>query len=177
VVAGYPIWLSYLILLLMRVHIILGTITVATSQIFIALISPVLGGMALKDYQQNRCNIFGPNRDPLERDTDIQARIRSKRSMFGKGWLLGYPEKHEFCQNISRFYFSVFGRIWFIGWFAFIWRSRGFFCQLIRDVNELKIKERVRLPQREFWLILCVRASSYRYDIGLVPATGIPLHF
>lgn len=177
-----PIWLLIFIFLLLRAHLSWVTITVASiGNIFVALITPVLW-MALKDYQQNRVLTFlDPTRDPLGAGYQIiQAKIAiGSGSMFGKGWLLGTQKNMNFLpEHHTDFIFSVIGEEFgFIGCVLLLAVFAAFFGRLIRDVSELKIKERKVATAGIMAYLMFQTFINIGMNIGLVPATGIPLPF
>jgi rod shape determining protein RodA len=177
-----PIWLLIFIFLLLRAHLSWVTITVASiGNIFVALITPVLW-MALKDYQQNRVLTFlDPTRDPLGAGYQIiQAKIAiGSGSMFGKGWLLGTQKNMNFLpEHHTDFIFSVIGEEFgIIGFVLLLAVFAAFFGRLIRDVSELKIKERKVATAGIMAYLMFQTFINIGMNIGLVPATGIPLPF
>lgn len=177
-----PIWILILVLLLLRARLSWVTVTVAgIGNVFIALITPVLW-MALKDYQQNRVLTFlDPTRDPLGAGYQIiQAKIAiGSGSMFGKGWLLGTQKNMNFLpEHHTDFIFSVVGEeSGFLGSVLLLAVFSALFARLIKDVGELKIKERKVAAAGIMAYLMFQTFINIGMNIGLVPATGIPLPF
>ena len=177
-----PLWIVFLVLLLMRARLSWVAITVSSiANVFIALITPVLW-MSLKDYQQDRILTFlDPTRDPLGAGYQIiQAKIAiGSGSMFGKGWLLGTQKNMNFLpEHHTDFIFSVVGEEFgFIGSMILLSVLVAFFYRLIRNVNELKITERKVATAGIMAYLMFQTFINIGMNIGLVPATGIPLPF
>jgi len=177
-----PIWLIILICLLLKSGLSWVTITVsAIANVFIAFITPVFW-MGLKDYQQNRILTFlDPTRDPLGAGYQIiQAKIAiGSGSMFGKGWLLGTQKNMNFLpEHHTDFIFSVVGEEFgFIGSIFLLAIFAAFFSRIIRNANDLKIKERKVAASGIMAYLMLQTFINIGMNIGLVPATGIPLPF
>lgn len=177
-----PIWLLILVFLLLRSHLSWVAITVAAiANVFIALITPVLW-MGLKDYQQGRILTFlDPTRDPLGAGYQIiQAKIAiGSGSMFGKGWLLGTQKNMNFLpEHHTDFIFSVVGEEFgFIGSMFLLALFAAFFGRLIHDIGELKVTERKVATAGIMAYLMLQTFINIGMNIGLVPATGIPLPF
>lgn len=177
-----PIWLIILICLLLKSGLSWVTITVsAIVNVFIAFITPVFW-MGLKDYQQNRILTFlDPTRDPLGAGYQIiQAKIAiGSGSMFGKGWLLGTQKNMNFLpEHHTDFIFSVVGEEFgFIGSIFLLAIFAAFFSRIIRSANDLKIKERKVATSGIMAYLMLQTFINIGMNIGLVPATGIPLPF
>lgn len=177
-----PIWIIIMVLLLIRARLSWVAITVAgIANGFIALITPVLW-MGLKDYQQNRILTFlDPTRDPLGAGYQIiQAKIAiGSGSMFGKGWLLGTQKNMNFLpEHHTDFIFSVIGEEFgFIGSVLLLAVFAGFFSRVVYAISELKIKERKVASAGILAYIMLQTFINIGMNIGLVPATGIPLPF
>ncbi|MDD4310195.1 MAG: FtsW/RodA/SpoVE family cell cycle protein [Candidatus Cloacimonetes bacterium] len=181
-VFAIPIWIIILILLLMRARLSWVAITVASIiNVFIALVTPVLW-MGMKDYQQNRILTFlDPTRDPLGAGYQIiQAKIAiGSGSIFGKGWLLGTQKNMNFLpEHHTDFIFSVIGEEFgFVGSMLLLLILFAFFSRLIRNVNDLKIRERKVATAGIMAYLMFQTFINIGMNIGLVPATGIPLPF
>lgn len=177
-----PIWIIILVFLLLRAHLSWVAVTVAgILNVFISLITPVLW-MGLKDYQQNRILTFiDPTRDPLGAGYQIiQAKIAiGSGSMLGKGWLLGTQKNMNFLpEHHTDFIFSVIGEEFgFLGSLLLLGLFAGLFSRLIHCVGELKIKERKVATAGIMAYLMFQTFINIGMNIGLVPATGIPLPF
>ncbi len=179
---GIVLWLVFLIGILILSRLSWVTITVAgIGNAFVSLVMPVLW-MGLKDYQQNRILTFlDPTRDPLGAGYQIiQSKIAiGNGSIFGKGWLGGtqknmnfLPEHHtDFIFSTIGEEFGFFGSIILLGVFAF------FFARMIRAASELKVLERKVATSGIFAYLISQSFINIGMNIGLVPATGIPLPF
>ncbi|MCB5233723.1 MAG: rod shape-determining protein RodA [Candidatus Cloacimonetes bacterium] len=179
---GIVLWLVFLIGILILSRLSWVTITVAgIGNAFVSLVMPVLW-MGLKDYQQNRILTFlDPTRDPLGAGYQIiQSKIAiGNGSIFGKGWLGGTQKNMNFLpEHHSDFIFSTigeefgfFGSIILLGVFAF------FFARMIRAASELKVLERKVATSGIFAYLISQSFINIGMNIGLVPATGIPLPF
>ena len=179
---GIVLWLVFLIGILILSRLSWVTITVAgIGNAFVSLVMPVLW-MGLKDYQQNRILTFlDPTRDPLGAGCQIiQSKIAiGNGSIFGKGWLGGtqknmnfLPEHHtDFIFSTIGEEFGFFGSIILLGVFAF------FFARMIRAASELKVLERKVATSGIFAYLISQSFINIGMNIGLVPATGIPLPF
>ena len=176
------IWLVVLVYLLMRFRLSWVTITVAVIvNLFSAMIMPVFWNH-LKDYQQNRILTFiDPMRDPLGAGYQIiQSKIAiGSGSTFGKGWLEGtqknmnfLPEHHtDFIFSVIGEEFGFFGGLFLLGlFFAFFWR-------LILAVSQIKVRERQIAASGITVYLMFQTFINIGMNIGLVPATGIPLPF
>ncbi|MCB5262096.1 MAG: rod shape-determining protein RodA [Candidatus Cloacimonetes bacterium] len=179
---GILIWIAILILLLLRARLSWVAITVASIiNTFIALITPVFW-MGLKDYQQNRILTFmDPTRDPLGAGYQIiQAKIAiGSGSLTGKGWLLGTQKNMNFLpEHHTDFIFSVIGEEFgFVGSMFIILLFFAFFTRLIHNVVQLKVRERKVATAGIMAYLMFQTFINIGMNIGLVPATGIPLPF
>ncbi|MCB5287943.1 MAG: rod shape-determining protein RodA [Candidatus Cloacimonetes bacterium] len=179
---GIVIWIAILILLLLRARLSWVAITVASIiNTFIALITPVFW-MGLKDYQQNRILTFmDPTRDPLGAGYQIiQAKIAiGSGSLTGKGWLLGTQKNMNFLpEHHTDFIFSVIGEEFgFVGSMFIILLFFAFFTRLIHNVVQLKVRERKVATAGIMAYLMFQTFINIGMNIGLVPATGIPLPF
>ena len=177
-----PIWIIILILLLLKARLSWVTITVAgIINVFIALITPVFW-MGLKDYQQNRILTFiDPTRDPLGAGYQIiQAKIAiGSGSLFGKGWLKGTQKNMNFLpEHHTDFIFSVVGEEFgFLGSILLLTLFVAFFSRIINNIGELKIRERKVASAGILAYLMFQTFINIGMNIGLVPATGIPLPF
>jgi rod shape determining protein RodA len=179
---GIVIWIAVLVFLLMRAGLSWVAITVASIiNAFIALITPVFW-MGLKDYQQNRILTFlDPTRDPLGAGYQIiQAKIAiGSGSITGKGWLLGTQKNMNFLpEHHTDFIFSVIGEEFgFVGSMLIILLFFAFFARLIHCVFQLKVRERKVATAGIMAYLMFQTFINIGMNIGLVPATGIPLPF
>lgn len=177
-----PVWLIILILLLIRARLSWVAITVASIiNVFISLITPVLW-MGLKDYQQNRILTFiDPTRDPLGAGYQIiQAKIAiGSGSVWGKGWLLGTQKNMNFLpEHHTDFIFSIIGEEFgFVGSVILLCVFAIFFGRIIKNIGELKVKERKVATAGIMAYLMFQMFINIGMNIGLVPATGIPLPF
>ncbi|MDY0152049.1 MAG: FtsW/RodA/SpoVE family cell cycle protein [Candidatus Cloacimonas sp.] len=177
-----PLWIVILVLLLLRARLSWVAITVAgIANVFISLITPVFW-MGLKEYQQNRILTFlDPTQDPLGAGYQIiQAKIAiGSGSMFGKGWLLGTQKNMNFLpEHNTDFIFSVVGEEFgFIGSILLLAIFMGFFFRIIFAISELKITERKVASAGILAYLMLQTFINVGMNIGLVPATGIPLPF
>ena len=175
-----PIWIIIFVLLLLKARLSWVTITVASIiNVFIALITPVFW-MGLKDYKQNRILTFmDPTRDPLGAGYQIiQAKIAiGSGSLFGKGWLKGTQKNMNFLpEHHTDFIFSVVGEEFgFLGSILLLILFAAFFSRIINNVGELKIRERKVASAGILAYLMFQTFINIGMNIGLVPATGIPL--
>lgn len=179
---GIVLWIALLVFLLMRAGLSWVAITVASIiNTFIALITPVFW-MGLKDYQQNRILTFlDPTRDPLGAGYQIiQAKIAiGSGSLTGKGWLMGTQKKMNFLpEHHTDFIFSVIGEEFgFVGSMIIILLFFAFFARLMHSVVQLKVRERKVATAGIMAYLMFQTFINIGMNIGLVPATGIPLPF
>ena len=177
-----PIWILILVILLLKAHLSWVAITVSgIINVFIALITPVFW-MGLKDYQQNRILTFmDPTRDPLGAGYQIiQAKIAiGSGSVFGKGWLKGTQKNMNFLpEHRTDFIFSVLGEEFgFVGCMFLLLLFIAFFLRLIHNIGELKVRERKVATAGILAYLMFQTFINIGMNIGLVPATGIPLPF
>ena len=176
------IWIVVLVLLLMWSRLSWVAITVSgVINVFVALIMPVFW-MGLKDYQQNRILTFiDPTRDPLGAWYQIiQSKIAvGSGSLTGKGWLMGTQKNMNFLpEHHTDFIFSVIGEEFgFVGSMFLLLIFALFFGRIIHDINQLKVKERKIASAGIFAYLMFQSFINIGMNIGLVPATGIPLPF
>lgn len=176
------IWIVVLVLLLMWSRLSWVAITVSgVINVFVALIMPVFW-MGLKDYQQNRILTFiDPTRDPLGAGYQIiQSKIAvGSGSLTGKGWLMGTQKNMNFLpEHHTDFIFSVIGEEFgFVGSMFLLLIFALFFDRIIHDINQLKVKERKIASAGIFAYLMFQSFINIGMNIGLVPATGIPLPF
>jgi rod shape determining protein RodA len=177
-----PIWILILVILLLKAHLSWVAITVSgIINVFIALITPVFW-MGLKEYQQNRILTFmDPTRDPLGAGYQIiQAKIAiGSGSVFGKGWLKGTQKNMKFLpEHHTDFIFSVLGEEFgFVGCMLLLLLFAAFFWRLIHNLGELKVRERKVATAGILVYLMFQTFINIGMNIGLVPATGIPLPF
>jgi len=179
---GIAVWIIILILLLMRARLSWVAITVASIiNVFVSLIMPVFW-MGLKDYQQSRVLTFlDPTRDPLGAGYQIiQAKIAiGSGGLSGKGWLMGTQKNMNFLpEHHTDFIFSVVGEEFgFVGSVFLILMFFLFFSRLIYTVGQLKVRERKVAAAGILAYLMFQTFINIGMNIGLVPATGIPLPF
>lgn len=175
-------WLVLLVFLLLRSGLSWVAITVASIiNVFISLIMPVFW-MGLKDYQQNRILTFlDPTRDPLGAGYQIiQAKIAiGSGSLTGKGWLLGTQKNMNFLpEHHTDFIFSVIGEEFgFVGSIFILLIFAAFFGRIIHSIGQLKVRERKVAASGILAYLMFQSFINIGMNIGLVPATGIPLPF
>ncbi|HPF09593.1 MAG: rod shape-determining protein RodA [Candidatus Cloacimonetes bacterium] len=176
------IWIVILVFLLLRSRLSWVAITVASIiNIFVSLIMPVFW-MGLKDYQQNRILTFlDPTRDPLGAGYQIiQAKIAiGSGSLTGKGWLMGTQKNMNFLpEHHTDFIFSVIGEEFgFVGSMFILLVFVAFFGRIIYNIGQLKVRERKVAASGILAYLMFQSFINIGMNIGLVPATGIPLPF
>lgn len=176
------IWIAILVVLLLWARLSWVTITIAgILNGFLALIMPMFWN-GLKDYQQSRIvSFFNPMADPLGAGYQIiQAKIAiGSGSILGKGWLMGTQKNMNFLpEHHTDFIFSVIGEEFgFIGAFLLLGVVFFFFWRLITDIGEIKVRERKIASAGIFAFLMFQTFINIGMNIGLVPATGIPLPF
>ena len=176
------IWIAILVVLLLWARLSWVTITIAgILNGFLALIMPMFWN-GLKDYQQSRIvSFFNPMADPLGAGYQIiQAKIAiGSGSILGKGWLMGTQKNMNFLpEHHTDFIFSVIGEEFgFIGAFLLLGVFFFFFWRLITDIGEIKVRERKIASAGIFAFLMFQTFINIGMNIGLVPATGIPLPF
>lgn len=176
------IWIAILVVLLLWARLSWVTITIAgILNGFLALIMPMFWN-GLKDYQQSRIvSFFNPMADPLGAGYQIiQAKIAiGSGSILGKGWLMGTQKNMNFLpEHHTDFIFSVIGEEFgFIGAFLLLGVFFFFFWRLITDIGEIKVRERKIASAGIFAFFMFQTFINIGMNIGLVPATGIPLPF
>ncbi len=175
-------WLIIMVFILMRSHLSWVTITVSSIiNLFSALIMPVFWN-SLKDYQQNRILTFiDPMRDPLGAGYQIiQAKIAvGSGSTVGKGWLEGTQKNMNFLpEHHTDFIFSVIGEEFgFLGAAFVLLLFFIFFWRMTKAITDLKVRDR-RIAAAGITAYLMFQTFiNIGMNIGLVPATGIPLPF
>jgi len=149
--------------------------------VFIALIMPVFWN-GLKDYQQNRILTFmDPMRDPLGAGYQIiQSKIAvGSGAIIGKGWLQGTQKNMNFLpEHHTDFIFSVIGEEFgFVGSTLLLFVFTLFFLRLINAMGEIKVKERKIASAGILAYLMFQTFINIGMNIGVVPATGIPLPF
>jgi rod shape determining protein RodA len=176
------IWLVVLVFLLMRSGLSWVAITVAAIvNVFVSMIMPVFW-MGLKDYQQNRILTFlDPTRDPLGAGYQIiQAKIAiGSGSLTGKGWLHGTQKNMNFLpEHHTDFIYSVIGEEFgFVGSVLILAVFAAFFGRIIYNIGQLKVRERKVATSGILAYLMFQSFINIGMNIGLVPATGIPLPF
>ncbi|MDD4223810.1 MAG: FtsW/RodA/SpoVE family cell cycle protein [Candidatus Cloacimonetes bacterium] len=176
------IWIAVLVVLLLWSRLSWVTTTIAAIiNGFIALIMPVFWN-GLKDYQQSRIVSFlNPLADPLGAGYQIiQSKIAiGSGSIFGKGWLMGTQKNMNFLpEHHTDFIFSVVGEEFgFIGAILLLTAFILFFWRIITDIGEIKVRERKIASAGIFAYLMFQTFINIGMNIGLVPATGIPLPF
>ncbi len=176
------IWIAVLVGLLLWSRLSwIATSIAAILNGFIALIMPVFWN-GLKDYQQSRIVSFlNPMADPLGAGYQIiQAKIAvGSGSIIGKGWLQGTQKNMNFLpEHHTDFIFSVIGEEFgFLGALLLLIAFALFFWRIITDIGEIKVRERKIASAGIFAYLMFQTFINIGMNIGLVPATGIPLPF
>ncbi|MGC9361522.1 MAG: rod shape-determining protein RodA [Candidatus Syntrophosphaera sp.] len=176
------VWMLVLAYLLVRSGLSWITISITSIiNVFLALVTPVFWH-GLKDYQQNRILSFlDPMRDPLGAGYQIiQSKIAiGSGSIIGKGWLMGTQKNMNFLpEHHTDFIFSVIGEEFgFLGGLLLLSVFMIFFWRLIKDVGLMKVRERKIASAGIFAYLVFQTFINIAMNIGLVPATGIPLPF
>lgn len=179
---GIVLWLLFLIGFLVMSRLSWVTITVAgIVNGFVSLVMPLFW-MGLKDYQQNRILTFlDPTRDPLGAGYQIiQSKIAiGSGYLFGKGWLGGTQKNMNFLpEHHTDFIFSTIGEEFgFAGSIIILGVFVAFFARMIRASGELMVSERRVATSGIFAYLISQSFINIGMNIGLVPATGIPLPF
>lgn len=179
---GIVVWLLLLVFLLLRAHLSWVAVTIAgIANLFVSLIMPVFWN-GLKDYQQDRILTFlDPMRDPLGAGYQIiQSKIAvGSGGIIGKGWLLGTQKNMNFLpEHHTDFIFSVIGEEFgFVGSVVLLSVFALFFLRLINAVSEIKVMERKIAAAGIMAYLMFQTFINIGMNIGLVPATGIPLPF
>ena len=145
------------------------------------MITPLIWN-GLKTYQQNRILTFiDPMRDPFGAGYHIiQSKIAiGSGGISGKGWLLGTQKNLNFLpEHHTDFIFSVIGEEFgFLGCTFILTLYFLFLIQIAKSVSLLNhLEERYTvigfLTYLTFQLFV-----NIGMNIGIVPATGIPLPF
>lgn len=176
------IWILVFVLLLIKMGLSWITITISgIVNVFLALIMPVFWN-GLKDYQQERILTFlDPMRDPLGTGYQIiQAKIAIGSGGFaGKGWLMGTQKNMNFLpEHHTDFIFSVIGEEFgFVGSMLLLSVFTLFFFRMANAISEIKIKERQVATAGILAYLMFQTFINIGMNIGIVPATGIPLLF
>ncbi len=176
------IWIILLIYVLMRARLTWVVITVAVIiNVFISLIMPVVWN-SMKHYQQNRILTFiDPMRDPLGAGYQIiQSKIAiGSGAITGKGWLEGTQKNMNFLpEHHTDFIFSVIGEEFgFFGSMLVLLLFFLFFWRISIAIGEFKVRERKIVASGIFAWLMTQTFINMGMNIGLVPATGIPLPF
>lgn len=176
------VWIGLLVFLLLRAKLSWVAITIGgIVNVFVAIIMPVFWN-GLKDYQQLRILTFlDPTRDPLGAGYQIiQAKIAvGSGAIIGKGWLQGTQKNMNFLpEHHTDFIFSVIGEEFgFIGSAILLFVFFLFFMRIITAINDIKVKERKIASAGILAYLMFQTFINIGMNIGLVPATGIPLPF
>ena len=179
---GVILWMGLFVFLLVRMRLSWVTITISgIFNLFLALIMPVFWN-SLKDYQQNRILTFlDPMRDPLGAGYHIiQSKIAvGSGEIIGKGWLQGTQKNMNFLpEHHTDFIFSVIGEEFgFLGSLLLLGVFALFFWKLINAMGDIKVRERKIATAGILAYLLFQTFINIGMNIGLVPATGIPLPF
>jgi len=176
------LWIIFLVFVLLRFRLSWVTITVAAIlNLFFCLIMPVFWG-GLKEYQQERILTFlDPMRDPLGAGYQIiQAKIAiGSGGTVGKGWLEGTQKNMNFLpEHHTDFIFSVIGEEFgFLGCLFLLVLFFILFWRLTAAIKELRVPERRIATSGILGYLVCQTFINVGMNIGLVPATGVPLPF
>ncbi|MCD4818182.1 MAG: rod shape-determining protein RodA [Candidatus Cloacimonetes bacterium] len=148
---------------------------------FIFLITPFFWNH-LKFYQQNRILTFlDPSKDPFGAGYQIiQSKIAiGSGGIFGKGFLEGTQKNLNFLpENHTDFIFSVIGEEF--GFFGCVILLLFYFLFLFRILRNIELLKR---REKRYATVGIVSYLSFQIfinigmNIGIVPATGIPLPF
>ena len=180
-----PLFIIYILVLVFVLYrtrlanIIIGFVVAINS--FIALLTPLIW-RGLKEYQQNRILTFiDPARDPFGAGYHIiQSKIAIGSGGFsGKGWLLGTQKNLNFLpEHHTDFIFSVIGEEFgFLGCTFILILYFLFLIQIAKSVSDLNRNEN-RYAVVGFLAYLTFQLFvNIGMNIGIVPATGIPLPF
>ncbi|MCK4957231.1 MAG: rod shape-determining protein RodA [Candidatus Cloacimonetes bacterium] len=180
-----PLFIIYILVLVFVLYrtrlanIIIGFVVAINS--FIALLTPFIW-RGLKEYQQNRILTFiDPARDPFGAGYHIiQSKIAIGSGGFsGKGWLLGTQKNLNFLpEHHTDFIFSVIGEEFgFLGCTFILILYFLFLIQIAKSVSDLNRNEN-RYAVVGFLAYLTFQLFvNIGMNIGIVPATGIPLPF
>jgi rod shape determining protein RodA len=178
-----PILLLYLLLLSFVLYrsklanIVIGFVVVINS--FFALLTPFIWN-SLKVYQQNRILSFiDPSRDPLGAGYHIiQSKIAlGSGGISGKGWLMGTQKNLDFLpEHHTDFIFSVIGEEFgFLGCTILL---AIYFLFLMQIAKSLRVLNR---PESRYAVVGFLAYITFQLfvnigmNLGIVPATGIPL--
>ncbi len=148
---------------------------------FIAVLTPLIWN-GLKTYQQNRILTFlDPMRDPFGAGYHIiQSKIAiGSGGITGKGWLLGTQKNLNFLpEHHTDFIFSVIGEEFgFLGCTFILTLYFLFLIQIAKSVSLLNhLEERYTVIGFLAYLTFQLYVNI-GMNIGIVPATGIPLPF
>ncbi|MFO7896943.1 MAG: rod shape-determining protein RodA [Candidatus Cloacimonadales bacterium] len=158
-------------------NIVIGFVVVINT--FFALLTPFIWN-SLKVYQQNRILSFlDPTRDPLGAGYHIiQSKIAvGSGGISGKGWLLGTQKNLDFLpEHHTDFIFSVIGEEFgFLGCTILL---AIYFLFLIQIAKSLRVLNR---PENRYAVVGFLAYITFQLfvnigmNLGIVPATGIPL--
>jgi len=176
------LWIAIFVLVMLRFRLSWVTITVSTIfNVFLAVIMPVFWG-GMKDYQQNRILTFiDPMRDPLGAGYQIiQAKIAvGSGGTIGKGWLEGTQKNMNFLpEHHTDFIYSIIGEEFgFLGSLILLLLFFILFWRITLAIREIRVRERKIAVSGIFGYLLFQTFINIGMNIGLVPATGIPLPF
>jgi len=180
-----PIFIIYILILIFVLYktklanIVIGFVVAINT--LIAILTPFIWN-SLKGYQQNRILSFiDPTRDPFGAGYHIiQSKIAiGSGGFYGKGWLLGTQKNLNFLpEHHTDFIFSVIGEEFgFLGCTFILAVYFLFLIQIAKSVASLNRKEN-RYTVIGFLAYLTFQVFiNIGMNIGIVPATGIPLPF
>jgi len=178
----FAIWIIVLALYFFRqkVHLLIAGL----SGIFNAslyFLTPFVWN-SLKSYQQNRILTFiNPLHDPFGAGYQIiQAKIAiGSGGWFGKGFLMGSQKNLQFLpEHHTDFIFSVIGEeLGFFGCLIFIVLYILFLYRVVVNAGKLKRKFMFYTSVGIIANLSIMMFVNISMNMGLVPATGIPLPF
>lgn len=175
-------WIILLIYYFFRkhVHLLISGLTIIVNG-SLYFLTPFVWN-SLKSYQQNRILTFiDPMHDPFGAGYQIiQARIAiGSGGWFGKGFLMGSQKNLQFLpEHHTDFIFSVIGEeLGFFGCLIFLIIYFLFLYRLVLNAAKLKRKFTFYTSVGIIANLSIMMLVNIGMNMGLVPATGIPLPF
>ncbi|MCF7919088.1 MAG: rod shape-determining protein RodA [Candidatus Cloacimonetes bacterium] len=178
----FSLWILLLGLYFFRqkVHLLIaGLVGILNASLY--FLTPFVWN-SLKSYQQNRILTFiNPLHDPFGSGYQIiQAKIAiGSGGWFGKGFLLGSQKNLQFLpEHHTDFIFSVIGEeLGFFGCLIFISIYILFLYRIVLNVGKLKRRFMFYTSVGIIANLSIMMFVNIGMNMGLVPATGIPLPF
>lgn len=175
-------WLLLLVLYLVRKKLsvlIIGLVTLINSSLYFLI---PFAWNSLKTYQQNRIITFlDPMHDPFGAGYQIiQAKIAiGSGGWLGKGFLMGSQKNLQFLpEHHTDFIFSVIGEeLGFLGCLIFLIIYFLFLYRLVVNTSKLNRKFAFYASIGIIANLVLMMFVNIGMNLGLVPATGIPLPF